>query len=209
MGKHSISEVNWGNHDSSYFFYLVYIDLDAKAKDFFTQELWGGLPQRTSSTLLIGLNNMKGKLVHHMALQNGPNRLDHKLYQQCDHTQSLDHLISSSDPDLSQSPSLEFDDYSLVIVGHSYYLLKKMGRDLASPSLVVYLKYSFDIKDGFSNAKSIMQYGSSYSLPDLEKHESSYNLLTQGDPGEKPLQLPLFKNARELDLAMCFPIFEW
>ena len=60
---------------------------------------------------------------------------------------------------------------------------------------MAYLKYSFDIEDGFSNSKSVKQYGSSYSLPDLEQHESSYNLLTQWDPGEKPLQPPLFRKA--------------
>ena len=35
------------------FFILVCIDHDAKPKDFFTQGLWGGLPQRTSSTPLM------------------------------------------------------------------------------------------------------------------------------------------------------------
>ena len=43
MTEFSLSEVDWGAHDSSFFLYLVYIDLDAKPKDFFTQELWGGL----------------------------------------------------------------------------------------------------------------------------------------------------------------------
>ena len=43
MDEYSISEVDWGAHDSSYFVYLVYIDPDAKPKDFFTQEFWGGL----------------------------------------------------------------------------------------------------------------------------------------------------------------------
>ena len=60
---------------------------------------------------------------------------------------------------------------------------------------MAYLKYSSDIEDGFSNSKSVKQYGSSYSLPDLEQHESSYNLLTQWDPGEKPLQPRLFRKA--------------
>ena len=87
----------------------------------------------------------------------------------------------------------EFDHYSYIL--YSYSLLKKMGRDLTSTSLTAYLKYSFDIEDGFSNSKPIKQYGSSYSLPDLEQHESSYNLLTQWDPGEKPLQPPLFRKA--------------
>ena len=36
---HNISEVDWGAlHDSSFFFFLVSIDYDAKPKDFFTQE---------------------------------------------------------------------------------------------------------------------------------------------------------------------------
>ena len=51
MNEFSLSGVDWGAHDSSYFLYLAHIDPDAKPKDFFTQELWGGLPQRTSSTL--------------------------------------------------------------------------------------------------------------------------------------------------------------
>ena len=50
MDEYSISEVDWGAHDSSYFLFLVNIDYDAKTKDFFTQELWGGLSQRISST---------------------------------------------------------------------------------------------------------------------------------------------------------------
>ena len=48
-----LSEVDWGAHDSSLFLHLVHIDHDAKPKDFFTQGLWGGLPQRTSSTPLM------------------------------------------------------------------------------------------------------------------------------------------------------------
>ena len=57
------------------------------------------------------------------------------------------------------------------------------------------LKDSFDTgqtEDGFFNFKSIKGYRSSYSIPDPEQHESSYNLLAQRDPGEKPLQPPLF-----------------
>ena len=127
-----------------------------------------GLPQRTTSTPLIGLYHVEGKLVHHQALQKGPNLLDHQLDQQWEPTQSLDYL----------SPCLSLI-ITVLLVGHSYYLLKKMGRDLASTSLMAYLKYSFDIEDGFSNSKSIKQYRSSYTLPDLEQHESSYNLLTQ------------------------------
>ena len=48
-----LSEVDWGAHDSSLFLYLVHIEHDAKPKDFFTQGLWGGPPQRTSSTPLM------------------------------------------------------------------------------------------------------------------------------------------------------------
>ena len=196
MNEFLLSEGDWGAHDSSFFLFLVNIDYDAKPKDFFTQELWGGLPQRTSSTPLIGLNHVEGKLVHHLAPQKGPNRLDHQFDKLWNPTQSLDHLLPSSDPDLCPSTCLSFTITGLL-VGHSYYLLKKMGRDLTSTSLMVYLKYSFDIEDGFSNSKSIKQYGSSYSPPDLEQHESSYNLLTQWDPGEKPLQ-PLFRKAGKL-----------
>ena len=50
---HNISEVDWGAlHDSGFFLFLVNIDYDAKPKDFFTQELWGGLSERISSTTL-------------------------------------------------------------------------------------------------------------------------------------------------------------
>ena len=118
---HSITEVDWGAHDSSLFLYLVYIDHDAKPKDFFTQGLWGGLPQRTSST-----------------------------------------------------------------------------------SLMEYLRDSFATgqnEGGFSNSKSIKGYRSSYFLPDPEQHESSYNPLTQWDPGEKTLQLQLFRNESTSELT--------
>ena len=55
-----------------------------------------------------------------------------------------------------------------------------------STPLMEYLKDSLDTgKLGFSNSKSIKGYRGSYSLPDPEQHESSYNLLTQWDPGEK------------------------
>ena len=60
---------------------------------------------------------------------------------------------------------------------------------------MAYLKYAFDIEYGVLNSKSIKKYGSPYSLPDLEQHEGSYNLLTLWDPGEKPLQPPLFRKA--------------
>ena len=72
MNEFLLSGVDWGVHDSSFFLFLVNIDYDAKPKEFFTQELWGGLPQRTSSTPLIGWNHVEGKLVHHLALQKGP-----------------------------------------------------------------------------------------------------------------------------------------
>ena len=65
MNKILLSEVAWGAlHDSSFFLFLVKIDYDAKPKDFFTQELWGGLPERTSSTTHRSLNHVEGKLVH-------------------------------------------------------------------------------------------------------------------------------------------------
>ena len=53
MNGFLLCEVDWGAHDSSFFLYLVHIDHDAKPKDIFTQGLWGGLPQRTSSTPLM------------------------------------------------------------------------------------------------------------------------------------------------------------
>ena len=65
----------------------------------------------------------------------------------------------------------------------------------SSTPLLDYLKDSFDtghIEGGFSNSQSIKGYKSSYTLPDPEQHECSYNLLTQWDPGEKPLQPPVF-----------------
>ena len=104
---------------------------------------------RTSSTPLIGLNHVEGKLVHHLAHQKGPNHLDHQLNQQWDTTQSLAHLLSSSDPDLCPSPCLSLT-ITVLMVGHSYYLLKTMGRESISTSLMAYLKYYFDIEDGFS-----------------------------------------------------------
>ena len=67
-----------------------------------------------------------------------------------------------------------------------------------------YLKDSFDtgqIESGFSNSKSIKGHRSSYFLPDPGHHESNYNLLTQWDPGEKPLQPPLFWKESISDLT--------
>ena len=67
-----------------------------------------------------------------------------------------------------------------------------------------YLKDSLDIgqtEDGFLNSKSTKGYRTSYSLPDPEQHESSYNLLAQRDPGEKPLPPPLFWNESTSELT--------
>ena len=87
--RHNISEVDWGAlHDTSFFLFLVNIDYDARPQDFFTQEIWGGLPDRTSSTTLRSLNHVEGKLLHHLALQKDPSRLDHQLDQQRDTTSS-------------------------------------------------------------------------------------------------------------------------
>ena len=81
--------MDWGaHHYSSFFGFLVNIDYDAKPKDFFTQELWGGLPERTSPTTHRSLNPVEGKLVHHLELQKRPSRLDHQLDQQRDPTSS-------------------------------------------------------------------------------------------------------------------------
>ena len=86
---HNISEVDCGAlHDSSIFLFLVNIDYDAKPKDFFTQELWGGLSERTTSTTLRSLNHVEGKCVHHPELQMAPSHLDHQLDQQRDPTSS-------------------------------------------------------------------------------------------------------------------------
>ena len=58
---HNISEVDSGAlHDSSFFIFLVNIAYDAKPKDFFTQELWRGLPERTSPTTLRSLIHVEG-----------------------------------------------------------------------------------------------------------------------------------------------------
>ena len=78
MNEILLSEMDWGVlHDSSFFLFLVNIDYDAKPKDFFTQELWGGLPERASSTTLRSLNHVEGKLVHNLELQRGRSCLDH------------------------------------------------------------------------------------------------------------------------------------
>ena len=54
-----------------------------------------------------------------------------------------------------------------------------------STHLMEYLKDSWDTgqtEDGSFNFKSIKEYGGSYSPPDPEHLESSYNLLTEWDP---------------------------
>ena len=203
MDEYSISEVDWGANDSSYFLYLVYIDLDAKPKDFFTQELWGGLSQRTSPTPLIDLNHLGREVGTSSGTSEGYKPSGSPVGLTVGPHKSLDHLLSSSGPDLCPSPCLSLT-IIVLLVGHSYYLQKKMWRDLTSTSLMAYLSYSFDIEDGFSTFKSIKQYGSSYSLPDLEQHESSYNLLTLWDPGEKPLQPPLFRTSIATKIIIVF-----
>ena len=86
---HNISEVDWGAlHDSCFFLFLVNIDYDAKPQDFFTQGIWGILPDSMSSTTLRSLNNVERKLVHHLELQKGPRRLDNQWDQQRDPTSS-------------------------------------------------------------------------------------------------------------------------
>ena len=53
MNGFSLTEVDWGAQDSSFFLYLVQIDHDVKPKDFNTEGLWGGLMQRKCSTTLM------------------------------------------------------------------------------------------------------------------------------------------------------------
>ena len=40
MTEFLLSEVDWGAHDSSFFFFLVNIDYDPKPMELFTQGLW-------------------------------------------------------------------------------------------------------------------------------------------------------------------------
>ena len=54
MNEFLRSEVDWGAHDSSFFLFLVNIDYDAKPIELLTQELWGELQQKMSSTPLSG-----------------------------------------------------------------------------------------------------------------------------------------------------------
>ena len=64
----------------------------------------------------------------------------------------------------------------------------ELQQRTSSTRLIEYLNDSFDtgpIEDGFSNFNPIKGYRSSYSLPDPEHHENSYNIVTQWDPGEK------------------------
>ena len=86
---HNISEVDWGAlYDSSFFVFVVNIDYEYKPKDFFTREILGELPERTSSTIHKSLNHVEGKLVHLLELQKAPSRLDHQFDQQRDTTAS-------------------------------------------------------------------------------------------------------------------------
>ena len=70
-----------------------------------------------------------------------------------------------------------------------------MGRDLTSIPLMEYMKYSFDSEDALSNSKSIKQHKSPHYLHGPDQHENGYHLHTHWDPGEKPLQPPLFRKA--------------
>ena len=54
MTEFLLSEVDWGAHDSCVFLFLVNFDCDAKPMEFFTQELWGELQQKMSSTPVSG-----------------------------------------------------------------------------------------------------------------------------------------------------------
>ena len=89
-------------------------------------------------------------------------------------------------------PMPEFDHYSLT--GRMFLLPPEENGERSNfhPTNGISEIFSY-IEFGFSSSKSIKQYGSSYSLPDIEQHETSYNLLTQWEPGEKPLQPPLFR----------------
>ena len=55
MNKFLFCEVDGGAHDSSFFLFLVNIDYDAKPKEFFTQGFCGELQQRTSFAPLMEL----------------------------------------------------------------------------------------------------------------------------------------------------------
>ena len=48
-----LSEVDRGDHDSSFFPYLKCIDYNGKPVDLFTQGIWGGLPQTKFPTHLM------------------------------------------------------------------------------------------------------------------------------------------------------------
>ena len=54
-GHNTSTEVDWGEHDSSIFLFLVNIDYDAKPNESSIQGLWGELQHRTSSIPLIGV----------------------------------------------------------------------------------------------------------------------------------------------------------
>ena len=54
MNESLVSEVDWGEHDSSEFLFMVNMDCDARSKEFFIQGLWGGLQHRTPPFLSLG-----------------------------------------------------------------------------------------------------------------------------------------------------------
>ena len=100
-----LSEVDWGAHHSSVFLFLVNIDYDVKSQDFSTQEIWGGLAVRTSSTTLRSLNHVEERLAHLLDLQKDPSCLDHQLnkqrnstYSSCPQHESSYNLLNQWDP---------------------------------------------------------------------------------------------------------------
>ena len=125
---HNISEVDWGTlHDSSFFLFLVNIDYDAKPNDSFTQELWGRLTERTTSSTLRTLNHIKGKWIHHLELQKGPSRLEHQLDQQRDPTSS-----PCPQHESSYSPSNQWDPEEKP-------LLPQLFRTTTSAKIIYFL----------------------------------------------------------------------
>ena len=89
-------------------------------------------------------------------------------------------------------PKPEFDHY--IVVGRTLLLPPAENGERLNLHLSHGIsEYSFDIEEGFSNFISIKHNGSPYTLPDLGQHASSYNLLNQWDPGEKPLLPQLFR----------------
>ena len=107
QNEHSTTKVHWGGDDPginpmdgySISEVDVYIDPDAKPKNFFTKEM--------------GLNYVEGKLVHHLALKKGMNQLDHQWDQQWDHTRCGPPTTFNRPRSVSKSMP-EFDHYILV-----------------------------------------------------------------------------------------------